>query len=569
MSDSPKPTGKKRKQRKVSLAAGRRPEQGPPPVAVPGSRLRPRPARAVRQPRAVPAGVPAPGARGGRGRTQPAARAGQVPGHRRLEPGRVLHGPGRRPQAADRGRGRRAVRRRHDPGEQLAAIRKARQRAHDRAPTACLDEKLLPGAERGRHPHPGLRRARPSGSSRPSSSYFDEVVFPVLTPLALTRAARSRTSRTSASTWRCWCADADGETPLRPRQGARHPAAPGPDQALLGRRPQGRHGPHDHYFVWLEQVIAANLDALFPGMDVVEAHPFRVTRNADIDIQELEAADLLETHRGERAAAPASAPSCGWDRTRHARPRSASILFENLEVDRKDVYILRRPARPVGAHAARPRSRPPRPQGPALPAGRSRRPSTDSRAGRRSFAAIRARGHPPAPPVRLLRPGRRLPARGRPRPGRAGHQDDPLPRRPELAGGRGAARGQRERQAGGGAGRAEGALRRGDQHRVGARAGSRGRARGLRPARPEDPLQDGPGGAPRGRAIRRYVHLATGNYNPVTAAALHRHRAVHLRRGDRRRRHRPVQLPHRLLGQDRLPQAAGRADQPARRASRR
>ena len=46
-------------------------------------------------------------------------------------------------------------------------------------------------------------------------------------------------------------------------------------------------------YVLLEQVIAANLDALFPGMEVVEHHLFRVTRNADLSIEEEEAPDLL------------------------------------------------------------------------------------------------------------------------------------------------------------------------------------------------------------------------------------------------------------------------------------
>jgi len=48
-------------------------------------------------------------------------------------------------------------------------------------------------------------------------------------------------------------------------------------------------------FVWLEQLIAANLQALFPGLEVVEAHPFHVTRDAEVAIQEVESDDLLET----------------------------------------------------------------------------------------------------------------------------------------------------------------------------------------------------------------------------------------------------------------------------------
>ena len=46
-------------------------------------------------------------------------------------------------------------------------------------------------------------------------------------------------------------------------------------------------------YVPLEQVIAANLDALFPGMRIVQAHLFRVTRDADFDVEEDEAGDLL------------------------------------------------------------------------------------------------------------------------------------------------------------------------------------------------------------------------------------------------------------------------------------
>ena len=46
-------------------------------------------------------------------------------------------------------------------------------------------------------------------------------------------------------------------------------------------------------FVPIEQVIAANLDLLLHGMEILETHPFRVTRNADLAIEEDEADDLL------------------------------------------------------------------------------------------------------------------------------------------------------------------------------------------------------------------------------------------------------------------------------------
>jgi polyphosphate kinase len=60
--------------------------------------------------------------------------------------------------------------------------------------------------------------------------------------------------------------------------------------------PQARLGLEDSRysnFVWLEDVVAANLDTLFPGLEVEAAYPFRVTRDADFEIEEDEAADLL------------------------------------------------------------------------------------------------------------------------------------------------------------------------------------------------------------------------------------------------------------------------------------
>ena len=51
---------------------------------------------------------------------------------------------------------------------------------------------------------------------------------------------------------------------------------------------------HSHYFVLLEEIIAANIETLFPGMRVLECQPFRITRDADIEIEEDEAGDLLK-----------------------------------------------------------------------------------------------------------------------------------------------------------------------------------------------------------------------------------------------------------------------------------
>jgi polyphosphate kinase len=51
----------------------------------------------------------------------------------------------------------------------------------------------------------------------------------------------------------------------------------------------------DHEFVLLEDLIAANIEMLFPGASISESHAFRVTRDADFEIRSDEAGDLLRT----------------------------------------------------------------------------------------------------------------------------------------------------------------------------------------------------------------------------------------------------------------------------------
>ena len=50
-----------------------------------------------------------------------------------------------------------------------------------------------------------------------------------------------------------------------------------------------------HAFVWIEQLVIANLHRLFPGIEIVRAHVFHLTRDAEVAIKELETDDLLET----------------------------------------------------------------------------------------------------------------------------------------------------------------------------------------------------------------------------------------------------------------------------------
>ncbi len=58
-------------------------------------------------------------------------------------------------------------------------------------------------------------------------------------------------------------------------------------------KPVKKRGKLTERFVFLEDLISSCLDRLFPGMEIVAAYPFRVTRDADLEIEEDEASDLL------------------------------------------------------------------------------------------------------------------------------------------------------------------------------------------------------------------------------------------------------------------------------------
>lgn len=97
-----------------------------------------------------------------------------------------------------------------------------------------------------------------------------------------------------------------------------------------------------HRFAWLEDLIAAHLSALFPGLEAVAAFPFRVTRNADIEIQEDEAEDLLETiQEGIRER------HFGFVTRLEVTPempeRIRGMLIEGLEMDPRNVVLAEGP----------------------------------------------------------------------------------------------------------------------------------------------------------------------------------------------------------------------------------
>ncbi|GAC1597587.1 MAG: polyphosphate kinase 1 [Acidimicrobiales bacterium] len=97
--------------------------------------------------------------------------------------------------------------------------------------------------------------------------------------------------------------------------------------------------PDGERFVALEQVIAAHLDALFPGMVVEDQHPFRVTRNADLTLEEEEADDLLAAvelelrrRRFGRAVRLELMPGIPTE--------VRDLLMRELELGERDVYTV-------------------------------------------------------------------------------------------------------------------------------------------------------------------------------------------------------------------------------------
>jgi len=89
----------------------------------------------------------------------------------------------------------------------------------------------------------------------------------------------------------------------------------------------------------LEDLIAAHLDRLFPGMDIVEHHAFRVTRNADLEINDDGAEDLLQALEEELVRRRFS-PAVRLEIETDMSPHVLDVLKRELEVEPIDVHRL-------------------------------------------------------------------------------------------------------------------------------------------------------------------------------------------------------------------------------------
>jgi polyphosphate kinase len=172
------------------------------------------------------------------------------------------------------------------PGEQIDAIQ-ARVLELDRRLHGCFEGTLRPAL--GQH---GIRIVTLDSASaeerREIDARFHEQVFPALTPLVIGLGRPfPYISNLSLSL---------GVLLRDPESGTEIIARVKVPKELLGRfLPVGEGG---KAFVPLEEAIAANLDVLFPGTEVVDHGYFRVTRDADFTVSD-EADDLVQAVQDE------------------------------------------------------------------------------------------------------------------------------------------------------------------------------------------------------------------------------------------------------------------------------
>ncbi|KAB2854458.1 MAG: RNA degradosome polyphosphate kinase, partial [Anaerolineae bacterium] len=100
--------------------------------------------------------------------------------------------------------------------------------------------------------------------------------------------------------------------------------------------------PNQYTYLFLDDIVQANLDLLFPGMTIEQVHPFRVIRDADVEIAEDEAPDLLETiERGIRQRRFGEVILLMVTPTMPQSMRR--VLMEHLDLGPADVYEVEGP----------------------------------------------------------------------------------------------------------------------------------------------------------------------------------------------------------------------------------
>jgi polyphosphate kinase len=165
---------------------------------------------------------------------------------------------------------------------------------------------------------------------RTAEEYFTQQVLPVLTPLAVDP-AHPFPYISGLSLNLGVMVRADDNAQARFVRLKVPPVLPG----LVQVSPETK-------FVFLSDVIAANLRVLFPGMTVERVNTFRVTRDADIDVREEEAEDLLRALQQELRKRRFGAP-VRLEIAADMPDEMAAYLMESIGVEPDAVYVVEGP----------------------------------------------------------------------------------------------------------------------------------------------------------------------------------------------------------------------------------
>ncbi|GAA2107560.1 RNA degradosome polyphosphate kinase [Microlunatus panaciterrae] len=93
-------------------------------------------------------------------------------------------------------------------------------------------------------------------------------------------------------------------------------------------------------YVPLEDVIARHLDQLFSGMQVVQHHTFRVTRNEDVEVEEDDAENLLLALEKELLRRKVGRPPVRLEVEDDIDPKMLELLMSELDISEKEVFPL-------------------------------------------------------------------------------------------------------------------------------------------------------------------------------------------------------------------------------------
>lgn len=226
------------------------------------------------------------------------------------------------------------------PPETLAAVRKLSLELYHSA-LQCFNRKLMPNlGKAGIHIQDYAQLSKSQKEN--ADTYFKEVIHPVLTPLALDPGHPFPHISNLSLNLAIVIRDNNGQEKFARLKIPDTLPRLIPLKRSSGAVRQDGTIPYHHYFAWLEQIIMANINTLFLGMEVVSAHPFRIVRDADIEIQELEADDLLETMQQSirrRKFGSVVQIAIYEDMPQNIR----ELLLENLENHPSELFVLGSP----------------------------------------------------------------------------------------------------------------------------------------------------------------------------------------------------------------------------------